>query len=130
MTTAQPSDQSLSFSERHATKRSLAALSGEAALTVEEVCTALRVSRAWLYSKAGRAVLLFTRHYHDVHPVTREEFELQDRMYRQPDGYFKLMVAGTLPGDPPVEQSYSLEEVFAWLQDCPWQIKRTVIEAT
>jgi hypothetical protein len=57
MTTALPSDQPLSFSERHATKRSLAALSGEAALTVEEVCTALRVSRAWLYSKAGRAVV-------------------------------------------------------------------------
>lgn len=75
-------------------------------------------------------MLLFTRHYHDVHPITREEFELQDRVYRKPDGYFKLMVAGTLPDDPPVEQSYSLEEVFAWLQDCPWQIKRTVVEAT
>ncbi|AND90511.1 hypothetical protein [Bradyrhizobium diazoefficiens] len=57
MTIVLPSDQPLSFSERHATKRSLAALSGEAALTVEEVCTTLRVSRAWLYSKAGRAVV-------------------------------------------------------------------------
>lgn len=25
--------------------------------------------------------LIATRHYHDYHPVTREEFELQDRMY-------------------------------------------------
>lgn len=75
-------------------------------------------------------MLLFTRRYHDVHPVTREEFELQDRMYRRPGGYFTLMLAGSLPSDPPVEQSCSLEEVFAWLQDCPWQIERTVIETT
>jgi len=46
-----------SFSERHVDKRSPAALAGETALTVEEVCTALRVSRAWLYSAAGRAVV-------------------------------------------------------------------------
>jgi hypothetical protein len=46
-----------SFSERHVDKRSPAALSGETALTVEEVCIALRVSRAWVYSPAGRAVL-------------------------------------------------------------------------
>lgn len=46
-----------SFSERHVDKRSPAALSGETALTVEEVCTALRVSRAWLYSASGRAAV-------------------------------------------------------------------------
>ena len=46
-----------SFSERHVDKRSPAALAGETALTVEEVCTALRVSRAWLYSPSGRAVV-------------------------------------------------------------------------
>lgn len=46
-----------SFSERHVDKRSPAALAGEAALTIDEVCTALRVSRAWLYSPAGRAVV-------------------------------------------------------------------------
>lgn len=74
--------------------------------------------------------LIATRHYHDCNPVTLEEFELQDRMYRKSDVDFVLRVAGELPGDPPVEQSYSLEEVFAWLQDCSWQIKRTVIEKT
>jgi hypothetical protein len=46
-----------SFSERHVDKRSIAALAGETALTVEEVCTALRVSRAWLYSPAGKAAV-------------------------------------------------------------------------
>ncbi|MGY4623846.1 hypothetical protein ACVWY3_001602 [Bradyrhizobium sp. USDA 4486] len=56
MTTALPPNPLLSFSERQAPKCSLAALSGEAALTVEEVCTALRVTRPWLYSKAGRSV--------------------------------------------------------------------------
>lgn len=47
----------LSFSQRHADKKSPVALSGETALTVEEVCTVLRVSRAWLYSPAGKAVV-------------------------------------------------------------------------
>jgi hypothetical protein len=71
--------------------------------------------------------LIAARQYHDCNPVTREEFELQDRMYRKPDGSFVLMVAGELPGDPEVEKAYSLEEVFAWYQDCPWQIARAVI---
>jgi hypothetical protein len=50
-------DHRPTFSERHVDKRSPAALDGETALTVEEVCTALRVSRTWLYSPAGRAVV-------------------------------------------------------------------------
>jgi hypothetical protein len=50
-------DHKPTFSERHVDRRSPAALAGAAALTVEEVCTALRVSRAWLYSPAGRAVV-------------------------------------------------------------------------
>lgn len=57
MSTLDTTEHRPSFSERHADKRSLAALAGETALTVEEVCTALRVSRAWLYSPAGRAVV-------------------------------------------------------------------------
>lgn len=57
MATQQPTEPRLSFSERHAPKRSLAALSGEAALTVEEVCSAPKVSRAWLHPPAGRAVV-------------------------------------------------------------------------
>lgn len=72
--------------------------------------------------------LIATRHYHDCNPITREEFELQDRMYRKTDVDFVLRVAGVKPGDPAVEQSYSLEDVFAWYQDCPWQIERTVVQ--
>jgi hypothetical protein len=37
------------------------------------------------------------------------------------------MKAGDKPGDPEVEQPYSLEGVFEWLQDCPEQIERAVI---
>ena len=37
------------------------------------------------------------------------------------------MKAGDKPGDPEVEEPYSLEGVFAWLRDCPEQIERTVI---
>lgn len=39
-----------------------------------------------------------------------------------------VRVAGELPGDPEIERTMSLEEVFAWLQDCPEQIEWTVIE--
>jgi hypothetical protein len=48
-------------------------------------------------------------------------------MLQKACGSFVLMVAGELPGDPEVEKSYSLEEVFAWYQDCPVQIERAVI---
>jgi hypothetical protein len=71
--------------------------------------------------------LIATRHYDDWHPTTLEYFELQDRMYRRPDGSFVLTLAGPLPGDPEVVKPFSLEGVFEWLQDCPWQIERAVI---
>jgi hypothetical protein len=35
----------------------IASIVGETPLTVEETCKALKVSRAWLYSPAGRAVV-------------------------------------------------------------------------
>jgi hypothetical protein len=37
------------------------------------------------------------------------------------------MRAGELPGDPEVEEPYSLEDVFNWLQNVPEQIARAVI---
>lgn len=55
------------------------------------------------------------------------EFELQDRMYRKSDEEFVLMVAGPLPGDPVVEESFSLAGVFDWLRECPQQIEKAVI---
>ncbi|KJC56974.1 hypothetical protein UP10_31495 [Bradyrhizobium sp. LTSPM299] len=71
--------------------------------------------------------LIATRHYDDRHLTTLEVFELQDRMYRKSDGSFVLMVAGPLPDDPEVVKPFSLEGVFEWLQDCPWQIVRALI---
>ena len=68
-----------------------------------------------------------TRHYDDRHPVTHEWFDLQDRLYRRSEREFALLIAGELPGDPPVEKSLSLSEVFEWLRECPEQIERTVI---
>jgi hypothetical protein len=71
--------------------------------------------------------LIATRVYHDFNPVTGEEYELRDRMLRKACGSFVLMGAGELPGDPEVEEPYSLKEVFEWLQDFPFQIERAVI---
>jgi hypothetical protein len=74
--------------------------------------------------------LIATRHCSDWHLVTLEPFELQDRMYRKACGSFVLMVAGEWPGDPAVEEFYSLEQVFEWLRECPQQIERGVIVNT
>jgi hypothetical protein len=53
-----------------------------------------------------------TRHYDDRHPVTHEWFDLQDHLYRKPNGEFALVIAGELPGDLPVVKSLSLPEVL------------------
>jgi hypothetical protein len=71
--------------------------------------------------------LIATRVYRDWKPVSGEECQLRDRMFRKACGSFVLMVAGELPGDPEVEQAFSLEAVYKWLQDLPWQIERTVV---
>jgi hypothetical protein len=47
-------------------------------------------------------------------------------MHRKACGSFVLMVAGELPGDPEVEEPYSLAGVFDWYQDCPEQIRRAL----
>jgi hypothetical protein len=57
-------------------------------------------------------ILIATRVYHDFDPKTGQEYELRDRMLRKACGSFVLMRAGELPGDPEVEKSYSLSEVF------------------
>lgn len=72
--------------------------------------------------------LIATRTYHDCNPKTGEEYELQDCMYRRiACGSFVLLRAGDLPGDPEVEQHYSLQEVFEWQRDCPEQIEPAVL---
>jgi hypothetical protein len=73
--------------------------------------------------------LIATRHYHDFNPLTGEEYELRDRMLRKACGSFVLMVAGELPGDPEVEEPYSLESVFEWLREIPEQINRAIISS-
>jgi hypothetical protein len=39
-----------------------------------------------------------------------------DRMFRSACGRFVWMRAGATPGDPEIEQTCSLEEVFDWLK--------------
>jgi hypothetical protein len=60
------------------------------------------------------------------------EQQLVDRMVRKPCGSFVLIEGPEKPGDLEVEKPYSLEHVFEWLQEYPWQIERAVIvnEAT
>jgi len=40
------------------------------------------------------------------------------------------MRAGEKPGDPEVEEPYSLDEVFDWLRECPVQIQHVVVTGT
>ena len=71
--------------------------------------------------------LIATRHYHDVDPVTRETFDLADRMYRQDDSSFVLMRAGERPQDPAEPQAYTLQRVYQWLRELPDQISPAVV---
>jgi DNA gyrase inhibitor GyrI len=48
-------------------------------------------------------------------------------MLRKASGSFVLMRAGDEPGDPEVEEPYSCQAVYHWLQDLPEQIERNVI---
>jgi hypothetical protein len=63
-------------------------------------------------------------------PVHFKEYELRDRMLRKACGSFVLMKAGDKPDDPEVEEPFSLEEVFYWLQECPEQISRTTVRGS
>ena len=68
-----------------------------------------------------------TRHYDDWYPATLEPFHLEDRLYRKAKNKFLLLIAGELPGDPPVEKWLNLPGAYEWYQDCPEQIERVVI---
>ncbi|MEK9282824.1 hypothetical protein MTR72_24870 [Bradyrhizobium sp. ISRA442] len=69
------------------------------------------------------------RRYDNYDPTTQQAYPLVDRMVRKACGSFFLIEGPERPGDPEVEKPYSLEHVFEWLRDCPWQIERTVIVA-
>jgi hypothetical protein len=43
-------------------------------------------------------------------------------MVRKPCGSFYLIEGPGRPGEPEVVTSYSLQAVYRWLQDLPWQI--------
>jgi hypothetical protein len=46
---------------------------------------------------------------------------------RKPCGSFYLIEGPDKPGGPEVVTPYSLQAVYNWLQDLPWQIERTVV---
>jgi hypothetical protein len=56
-------------------------------------------------------ILIATRIYHGLNPLTGQAYELADRMFRKACGSFALMKAGDKPGDPEVEESYSVRRV-------------------
>ena len=69
-----------------------------------------------------------TRVLSDFDPTTGVKGEIRDRMVRTAEGRFYLIEGPDIkPGAREVVTPYRLEDVFAWLQDCPEQIERTVI---
>jgi hypothetical protein len=69
-----------------------------------------------------------TRIFSDFDPSTGRECEIRDHMVRKTCGSFHLIEGpGVKPGSREVVTPYSLEGVFEWLKDCPWQIERTVV---
>jgi hypothetical protein len=73
-----------------------------------------------------QSITIATRRYVDYCPRTNTETQLVDRMVRK-GGKFFLIEEPEKAGGLEVVKSYSLERVFEWLQECPWQIERTVI---
>ncbi|WP_271592031.1 hypothetical protein [Bradyrhizobium sp. CCBAU 65884] len=77
----------------------------------------------------ANAFCFATRVFDDCDPTTRVRIEIRDRMVRTPDWRFYLIEGpGLGPDAREVVTPYSLEDVFAWLQDCPEQIERTTVE--
>jgi hypothetical protein len=77
----------------------------------------------------AEAVHFATRVSYKRWPTTGVWFETRDRMVRTADGQFYLIEDHPIKlGGHEVARPYSLAGVFAWLQDCPEQIKRTVVE--
>ncbi|MEE4417429.1 hypothetical protein [Klebsiella pneumoniae] len=67
------------------------------------------------------------RRYDNYCPSTQSTQPLVDQMVRKSCGSFFLIEGPERPGELEVEKPYSLEQVFEWLRECPWQIERTVI---
>ena len=72
-------------------------------------------------------IVIATRIFGNPDPLNGIEYEVRDRMVRKPCGSFYLIEGPGRPGEPEVVTPYSLQAVYSWLQDLPWQIERTVI---
>jgi len=72
-------------------------------------------------------ILIATRTYPLGGVGTGGEYTARDHMFRLPCGSFLLRQTSDMPGEPEVEESFSLEGVFEWLRELPWQIKKNVI---
>lgn len=66
-------------------------------------------------------IIIATRRY----ACTVQQYE--DRMVRKSNGTFVLIQSPDRPGGPEIVKPYSLQAVYGWLQDLPWQIRRTVV---
>ena len=71
--------------------------------------------------------IFYASMFHTVKYVRLSEIFQMVRMVRKACGSFALMKAGDKPGDPEVEEPYSLDGVFYWLQECLEQIERAMI---
>ncbi|MCA1544700.1 MULTISPECIES: hypothetical protein [Bradyrhizobium] len=70
-----------------------------------------------------------TRVFYRRVPATGVWFEIRDRMVRTAEGQFYLIEDHPIKlGGHEVARPYSLASVFAWLQDSPQQIERTVVK--
>lgn len=73
------------------------------------------------------SITIGTRIFDNADPANGVIYEVRDRMIRKPCGSFELIEGPEKPGCPEVVTPCSLQEVYAWLQDCPEQITRSVI---
>jgi hypothetical protein len=72
-------------------------------------------------------ITIATRIFYNDDLLNGIEYEVRDRMVRKPCGSFYLIEGPGRPGEPEVVTPYSLQAVYRWLQDLPWQIERTVV---
>jgi hypothetical protein len=72
-------------------------------------------------------ITIATRIFGNTDLLNGIEHEVRDRMVRKPRGSFYLIEGPDKPGGPEVVTPYSLAGVYVWLNDCPFQIERTVI---
>lgn len=69
-----------------------------------------------------------TRIFDNDDPANGTAYEVRDRMMRKPCGAFYLIEGPGRPGEAEVVTPYSLQGVYSWLQDLPWQIERAVVQ--